>query len=64
MTRLSFPLALHLMRWFRGTPTVCHMPENLTPDSVKPNQLQQHLETTHSSYVNKPLDFFKTKFQD
>lgn len=33
----------------------------LAADSMRPNKLRTHLETTQPSHVTKPLDFFKRK---
>lgn len=33
----------------------------LAADSMRPNKVGRHLETTHPSHVNKPLDFFERK---
>jgi hypothetical protein len=33
----------------------------LSSDSMKPNKLKRHLETTHAELVNKPKEFFARK---
>lgn len=37
--------------------TICS--QNLTADSMKPNNLKQHLEILHNEYVNKPQQVFQ-----
>ena len=36
----------------------------LAADSMRPNKLRRHLETTHPSHINKPLDFFQRKLAE
>ncbi len=36
----------------------------LATDNMRPNKLRRHLETTHPSHVNKPLDFFQWKLAE
>lgn len=36
----------------------------LAADSMRPNKLRRHLETTHPSHATKPLDFFKRKLAE
>ncbi|XP_072229039.1 zinc finger BED domain-containing protein 5-like [Leuresthes tenuis] len=36
----------------------------LAADSMRPNKLRRHLETTHPSHVNKPIDFFQRKLAE
>lgn len=38
--------------------------KTLAADSMKPNKLKRHLETTHPNDVKKPLDFFKRKLEE
>lgn len=36
----------------------------LAADSMRPNKLRRHLETTHPSHTNKPLEFFQRKLAE
>lgn len=35
--------------------------ETLANESMKPSKLERHLQTKHTEYGNKPIDFFKNK---
>lgn len=37
---------------------------SLAADSMKPNTLKRHLDTTHPNDVEKPLNFFKRKLPE
>ena len=50
--------------WAEERPLCVLCLKPLAADSMRPNKLRRHLETTHPSHVNKQLDFFQRKLAE